>query len=73
MLSPDAIVSIAIGLPSILIALLGLWIAYKTLERDRRYARQMPLEPLSNYGGSFSTLDSSTIMLPRQPDRVHYA
>lgn len=73
MLPADAIVSIAIGLPSILIAFLGLWVAYQTLGRDNRIGRQVPLGRLDNHWGSFSTLDYSTMMLPRQPDRVHYA
>lgn len=33
----------------------------------------MPIGQFGNNWGSFATLDSSITLLPRRPDRVHYA
>ena len=73
MLPPDAIVSVAIGVPSILIAFLGLWIAYMALGASRRDRKQVPIARTSTYRESLSLLDPSTFTLPRQPERVYYA
>lgn len=72
MLPPDAIVSIAIGVPSILVAFLAVWIAYLTLGRERQSPRQASLPRSSIHWESLSDLDLTPFRLPKQPDRVYY-
>lgn len=65
-MGPDAIVALAIGLPSLLVATLALWVAYLTLRHTRRLERSVSWPEL----GPICWVSNPSYELPAPPSVV---
>lgn len=79
MASDEVIVAIALGLPSLIVAVLALWVAYLTFENSRPAAKYThPRNPgrisswpsPDHWSVAFSSTPAADYQLPAIPDNV---